>query len=79
MYLAAVLDLYWRKVVGWAMAPTMPAELVCGALQMAIVLRQANQAVVGLKAQDLDGPPEEVWVEPSRKRVQISFEDWKAW
>ncbi|QBH05535.1 hypothetical protein EYC57_22345 [Xanthomonas oryzae] len=35
LYLAAVLDLYSRKIVGWAMAPTMPTELVCTALQMA--------------------------------------------
>ncbi|MFC6838807.1 IS3 family transposase [Xanthomonas theicola] len=29
LYLAAVLDLYSRKIVGWAMAPTMPAKRVC--------------------------------------------------
>lgn len=40
LYLAAVLDLYSRKIVGWAMAPGMPAELVCAALQMAIAQRQ---------------------------------------
>jgi transposase InsO family protein len=40
LYLAIVLDLYSRKVVGWAMAPSMPAELVCAALQMAIQTRQ---------------------------------------
>lgn len=39
LYLAAVMDLYSRKIVGWAMAPTMPAELVCSALQMAITQR----------------------------------------
>lgn len=39
LYLAAVLDLFSRKVVGWAMAPTMPASLVCVALQMAIAQR----------------------------------------
>ena len=32
LYLATVLDLYARKVVGWAMAPNMPAQLVCDAL-----------------------------------------------
>ena len=37
LYLAAVLDLHSRKIVGWAMAPGMPATLVCAALQMAIV------------------------------------------
>ena len=46
LYLAAVLDLYSRKVVGWAMAPTMPAELVCTALRMAIVLRQPSPGLI---------------------------------
>lgn len=46
LYLAAVLDLYSRKVVGWAMAPTMPAELVCTALQMAICQRQPGPGLI---------------------------------
>ncbi|RBA89357.1 IS3 family transposase [Xanthomonas oryzae pv. oryzae] len=46
LYLAAVLDLYSRKIVGWAMAPSMPAELVCCALQMAIVLRQPKPGLI---------------------------------
>ena len=41
LYLAAVLDLFSRKIVGWAMAPSMPAELACSALQMAITQRNA--------------------------------------
>jgi transposase InsO family protein len=36
LYLAAVMDLYSRKIVGWAMAPHMEAEWVCSALRMAI-------------------------------------------
>jgi len=36
LYLAAVMDLHSRKIIGWAMSPTMPAALVCQALQMAI-------------------------------------------
>ena len=36
LYLATVLDLFSRKMVGWTMAPSMPAELVCAALRMAI-------------------------------------------
>ena len=35
-----MLDLFSRKIVGWAMAPSMPAELVCTALNLAIVSRQ---------------------------------------
>ena len=44
--MAAVLDLYSRKVVGWAMAPTMPAELVCTALQLAICQRQPRAGLI---------------------------------
>lgn len=40
LYLAAVMDLYSRRIVGWSMAAAMPAQLVCDALQMAIVSRQ---------------------------------------
>lgn len=41
-----VLDLYARKVVGWAMAPTMHAELVCAALQLAIAQRQSTPGLI---------------------------------
>jgi len=40
LYLAVVLDLYSRKVVGWSMAPTMPAALVMSALTMALQQRR---------------------------------------
>ncbi|MDT4867415.1 IS3 family transposase ISPosp5 [compost metagenome] len=40
------MDLYSRKIVGWAMAPNMPAELVCSALQMAIAQRQPQPGLV---------------------------------
>ncbi len=46
LYLAAVLDLHSRKIVGWAMAPEMPATLVCAALQMAIVQRNPEPGLV---------------------------------
>lgn len=46
LYLAIVLDLYSRKVVGWAMAPNMPAELVCDALRMAIQQRQPAPGLI---------------------------------
>ena len=39
LYLTAVLDLHSRKIVGWAMAPVMPAALVCAALQMPTMQR----------------------------------------
>lgn len=46
LYLAAVLDLFSRKIVGWAMAPSMPAELVCSALQMAITQRRPPAGLI---------------------------------
>lgn len=39
LYLAVVLDLFSRKVIGWAMATAMPAELVCRALRLALQQR----------------------------------------
>jgi len=39
LYLATVIDLASRRVVGWAMADHMRAELVCDALRMAIAAR----------------------------------------
>ena len=45
-YLAAVMDLFSRKIVGWAMAPSMPAKLVCAALQMAIAHRHPPAGLI---------------------------------
>ena len=46
LYLAAVLDLHSRKIVGWAMAPEMPAALVCAALQIAIAQRNPSPGLI---------------------------------
>jgi len=42
LYLAVVLDLHTRKVVGWAIAPTMPTALVAAALTMALQQRRPD-------------------------------------
>lgn len=46
LYLASVLDLYFRKVVGWAMADHLEASLVEAALQMALTRRQPSHGFV---------------------------------
>ena len=46
LYLAVVLDAWSRRIVGWATAPHMQAELVEGALAMAISRRQPKGGVV---------------------------------
>ncbi|MBO0779145.1 MAG: DDE-type integrase/transposase/recombinase [Ktedonobacteraceae bacterium] len=40
LYLAVVLDLFSRMVVGWSMAATQDATLVVQALQMAVARRK---------------------------------------
>ena len=40
LYLAAVMDLFSRKIVGWAMGPTMHTDLVLQALMMAVWRRK---------------------------------------
>ncbi len=46
VYLAVILDLHSRQVIGWAMDKTMTAQLVCDALQMALWRRQMPRGVI---------------------------------
>jgi transposase InsO family protein len=46
LYLAVVLDLYSRKVVGWSMSDRMTATLVCDALRMALFARKRPRGVI---------------------------------
>jgi putative transposase len=46
LYLAVVIDLYSRKVVGWSMGSRMKAQLVCDALTMAIWLRKPEAGLI---------------------------------
>ena len=46
LYLAIVLDLFSRRVVGWSMAPTLERTLVVDALQMALMGRNPSQGLI---------------------------------
>ena len=46
LYLAVVIDLYSRKVVGWSMGSRMKAKLVCDALTMAIWQRHPAAGLI---------------------------------
>lgn len=46
LYLAVVLDLYSRAVVGWSMKPGMATELVLDALLMAVWRPRPQQSVI---------------------------------
>lgn len=46
LYLAVVIDLFSRKVVGWSMSSRMNAQLVCDALTMALWQRKPQMGLV---------------------------------
>jgi transposase InsO family protein len=46
LYLAGIMDLYSRRIVGWSIGPRRPAELVVDALVSALVRRQPDAGVI---------------------------------
>ncbi|MEC5317700.1 IS3 family transposase [Brenneria populi subsp. brevivirga] len=46
LYLAVVIDLYSRRVVGWSMSERVKAELACDALKMALWRRKMPRGVI---------------------------------
>ena len=46
LYLASVMDCYSRRIVGWAMADHLRAELVVEALEMAVARRRPDSGLV---------------------------------
>lgn len=46
LYLAVVMDLYSRKIIGWSMKSTLAKEIVLDALLMAVWRRRPKQQVI---------------------------------
>ncbi|WP_155401065.1 IS3 family transposase, partial [Aliarcobacter butzleri] len=46
LYLATVIDLYSRKIVGWSMDETMKVSLVNDALKMALISRNPDKGLI---------------------------------
>ena len=46
LYLAVMLDLYSRRVVGWAMSERIDEELVLSTLQMALLRRRPPRGLI---------------------------------
>ena len=46
LYLAVVIDLYSRRIVGWSTKPTMARELVLDAILMAVRRRKPKNALI---------------------------------
>ena len=46
LYLAVVIDLYWRRIVGWSTKPTLARELVLDAVLMAVRRRKPKKTLI---------------------------------
>jgi putative transposase len=46
LYLAVIMDVYSRKIVGWSLSSSLSAELVIKALMMAIVHRKPEEGII---------------------------------
>ena len=46
LYLAAILDLYTRRIVGWAMGKHLKADLTLKALEMALLTRRPKEGLI---------------------------------
>jgi putative transposase len=46
LYLAVVMDLFSRKIVGWSTGPTIARELILNAVMIAVRRRQPKQALI---------------------------------
>ena len=55
IYLAVVMDLFSRKIVGWAMRKTLHTELVVAALEMAQWTRRPGQGILHHSDQGVQG------------------------
>ena len=55
LYLAVILDLHSRRVIGWAVSNRMKRDLAIRALQMAVALRQLSSDEAPENAADIEG------------------------
>ena len=46
LYLGAIMDLYTRRIVGWAMSDRMTSDLTIAALEMALLQRQPDAGLL---------------------------------
>jgi putative transposase len=68
-YLAMVMDIWSRKVVGWATASEMPAKLVVTALSRAVARRRPTRVIHSDQCRVRDASTRSTWLplpEPPR-------------
>lgn len=76
LYLAVVIDAHSRRVIGWAMAEHMRADLVEDALLMAITLRESMPDTVVFHTDRLNPPSTHLTKSPSSLPTMASPGRW---
>jgi putative transposase len=79
LYLAVVLDLYARRVVGWAMSDRMTGDLTVAALQMAIRQRQPALALMHHSDQGSQYTADEYQALLKKHGIQVSMNGAGTW
>lgn len=75
LYLAGVLDLFSRRLVGWAMADHMPDELTQAALKMAILARRPPDQLLHHADQGSQYTSDEYQALLAQQHMLASFSD----
>jgi len=73
LYLAGVLDLFSRRLVGWAMDEHMPDELTQEALEMAIITRRPPQRLLHHADQGSQYTSDQYQALLAKHRMLVSF------
>ena len=73
LYLAVALDLFSRRIVGWAMDEHMPDELTQDALEMAIITRRPPELLLHHADQGSQYTSEEYQALLAKHRMLVSF------
>jgi transposase InsO family protein len=79
LYLAVILDLYSRQIVGWAMSNRMTTDLTLDALRMAIRLRQPGPGLIHHSDQGSQYTDERYKAELESRSIVISMNGVGSW
>lgn len=79
LYLAAVTDLYSRRIVGWAMSERMTGELTAAALKMAIQQRRPDLGLIHHSDQGSQYTDREYQVLLKEHGIQVSMNGVGTW
>ena len=73
LYVAAVLDCFSRKIVGWAMDDQMPTDLVSDALKMALYSRRPGRGLIHHSDRGVQYASEDYQQLLARHGIQVSM------